>query len=91
MTAGKKAPPITYLPFAETAIKHGEYDRAERFILKHNDPLAQISLLIFIEKFRSAVDIAIRSKNHHMLDEIIAKAQDPEIQAYIDHQMAPKR
>lgn len=92
MTQGKKVPLITYLPFAETAIRKGEYDRAEGFLMKHTDPNAQVPLLTFIEKFKSAAEVAIRTKNYHLIDDIVQKSgNDPELTAFIDQTLPPNR
>lgn len=84
MARVKKVPPIGWKPFAMMAVKKGQLDLAEQFILKVSDVDFQLTMLQYIGKWMKAAEVAMKAKNEDVLREIYQKCESAEVRDFID-------
>ena len=88
LLAGKKIPAITFKPYADLAIKKGNYDVAERCVLKVAEPEYQVTMLTYMGKFMTAAQVAVRAKNPDLIAEVTKQCSDPEVRGFIESSLA---
>ena len=88
LLSGKKTPAITFKPYADLAIKKGNYDMAERCVLRVLEPDYQVSVLLYMGKFMSAAQVAVRAKSQDLIAEVSKQCTDPEVRGFIESSLA---
>lgn len=84
LLAGKKTPAITFKPYADMAIKKGNYDIAEKCVLRVPEPDYQVSVLLYMGRYMSAAQVAVRAKNQDLIVEVSKQCADPEVRGFIE-------
>ena len=87
----KKNPPIGFKPFANIAVQKNQFGMAEEFILKVNEVDYQLSMLQYIGAYKSAAEVAIKSKQFEVAEEIAQKSGDREVLEYVEKAMTGKK
>jgi len=82
--ANEMRPPIGFVPFARAAIRRGEKLEASKYIMRVEDDRVRLELLVEIEFWIEAADLAVRIRDASTLGVIVAECSK------VDEKMARK-